>query len=142
MSRLRVMLFGFLYLAAMLVCGTLLATLIVQAQARPAPAPTATIAPAGDALRPLASATLPPTARRPTVTLRPTSTLVPTLTPDDESATCGPIRDGYRWHYVQWGETLFGLAQQYGVSMRAIKYANNLGWSNHIAAGACLRIPQ
>ena len=140
MSRLRVILFGFLYLAAMLACGTLLAALI--AQARPVSAPTPTSAPVLAAPTPVASATLPSTAMRPTVTLRATSTLAPTLTPDDASAACGLPRDGYRWHYVQWGETLSGLAQQYEVSERAIRRANGLRRSDIILAGTCLRIPE
>jgi hypothetical protein len=145
MSRLRVILLGFLYLAAMLICGTLLAALIAQVRSVPrqATVPTSTPSPALAAPTLAASATLPSTAVRPTVTLRATATLYPTSTPDDASAVCGPSQGGYQWHYVQWGETLSGLALQYGVSEREIRRANGLRWwSDRIIAGWCLLIPR
>lgn len=42
---------------------------------------------------------------------------------------------------LAWGDTLWGLAQTYGVSVAAIQAANGLGQSTAIYAGATLAIP-
>ena len=48
---------------------------------------------------------------------------------------------GERVHVVQRGETLGGLARQYGVSVQALRAANGLSERGTIRAGAALRIP-
>lgn len=50
---------------------------------------------------------------------------------------CGPGR-----HFVQPGQTLFGIGRSYGVSPWAIAYANGLPNPNYIRAGQCLVIPR
>jgi LysM repeat protein len=44
-------------------------------------------------------------------------------------------------HVVQWGETLYSIAQRYGTSVSAIVSANGLRNANYIWAGQRLRIP-
>lgn len=44
-------------------------------------------------------------------------------------------------HVVRWGETLFGIARMYGVSVWAIANANHICDINYIRAGQCLIIP-
>ena len=46
-----------------------------------------------------------------------------------------------RMHLVRRGETLSGIAQRYGVGVRAIRLANNLS-GNKVKAGERLRIPR
>ncbi|WP_158523220.1 LysM peptidoglycan-binding domain-containing protein [Oceanococcus atlanticus] len=47
----------------------------------------------------------------------------------------------YRNHRVRSGQTLSGLAQQYGTSVRAIRQANGLSSSHFIRIGQVLKIP-
>jgi LysM repeat protein len=42
---------------------------------------------------------------------------------------------------VQRGETLSGLAKQYGVSVQALRIANNLTGRAPLKAGRAIRIP-
>ena len=44
-------------------------------------------------------------------------------------------------HTVQWGETLYRIARNYGVYMWAIAHANNIANPNYIYAGQRLVIP-
>jgi uncharacterized hydrophobic protein (TIGR00271 family) len=64
---------------------------------------------------PTTTPTATPTATQtPTPTASPTPTATPTATP------------GWRVHIVQAGDTLFDLAQRYGLTIQAIAEANNL----------------
>jgi membrane-bound lytic murein transglycosylase D len=49
--------------------------------------------------------------------------------------------DGARTHVVQPGETLKGLARRYGVSIQALRKANNLSERQALRAGVALKIP-
>jgi LysM repeat protein len=51
-----------------------------------------------------------------------------------------PDRAG-RWHVVQPGETLIGIAEDYGVEPAQIQSANNIGEGGEIYAGQRIRIP-
>ncbi|MGH7497663.1 MAG: LysM peptidoglycan-binding domain-containing protein, partial [Gemmatimonadales bacterium] len=51
------------------------------------------------------------------------------------------LAEAGRVHVVRWGETLGGLARQYGVSVQALREANGLSERATIRAGAALRIP-
>lgn len=51
------------------------------------------------------------------------------------------ITPSRREHIVRPGDTLLGLARQYGVSMAAIQLANGLGESTALRAGQMLNIP-
>jgi len=99
-------------------CGTVLTPAIVPTQTGMAQAPltaatpTATIAPAAF-LTPI-----PPT---------PTFTPAPSPTPVV--------------HYVASGDTLFGIALQYGVTVDALLYANGLDISDYLSIGQVLIIP-
>lgn len=44
-------------------------------------------------------------------------------------------------HCVRLGETLWGIAMNYGTTAHAIAYANGLANPNYVRAGMCLRIP-
>lgn len=44
-------------------------------------------------------------------------------------------------HCVRYGETLYGIAWQYGTSVQAISHANGIWNPNYVRAGMCLRIP-
>jgi membrane-bound lytic murein transglycosylase D len=48
---------------------------------------------------------------------------------------------GVRTHVVRRGETLKGLAKRYGVSVQALRSANNLSERSTLKAGVALRIP-
>jgi LysM repeat protein len=52
-----------------------------------------------------------------------------------------PLDKRGRWHTVQPGETLTGIAEDYGVTEGAIQSANLMGESIEIYAGEQLRIP-
>lgn len=71
----------------------------------------------------------------------PTPTAGPTPTPDPEQPTETP--SPYILHTVRAGDTLSTLAEQYGVSMEAIRAANELpANSQHIVVGYALVIPR
>lgn len=53
-----------------------------------------------------------------------------------------PTRSGRRTHTVAAGETLFGLARRYGVTVQAIRDANDLGEFETIRTGQTLVIPR
>jgi LysM repeat protein len=72
----------------------------------------------------------------------------PTLTPAPPTPTPGPLTPtpvpvGCRYrHYVQWGQTLSGIAWHYGTTIQAIMYANpGITNPNLIYAGSTLCIP-
>ncbi len=65
----------------------------------------------------------------------------PTARPPDERAAPARIPEDGIMHEVRPGEALSVIAQQYGVSVRAIVEANNLRDANTIRAGQELLIP-
>ncbi len=75
----------------------------------------------------------------PNVTPTPPSGPTPTppaITPTPVAATCRA------YHYVRWGQTLFGIAWFYGTTIQAIQYANpSIINPNLIYAGSTLCIP-
>ncbi len=71
----------------------------------------------------------------------PTPTPGPTPTPDPEEPTETP--SPYILHTVRAGDTLSTIAEQYGVSMEAIRAANELpANSQHIVVGYALVVPR
>jgi LysM repeat protein len=70
------------------------------------------------------------------------ATLPPIATTSTTSTTVFvPTTIVYVYHEVQSGETLFKIAENYGVTVDEIIAANNLDDPDHIEAGATLRIP-
>jgi hypothetical protein len=130
LSRSRLIVFGLLYVAAMLSGGTLLALTIqaLRPTATPVPA-AATALPAP----PLPTLMATPAPMRSVATpARVTVTAMPTLT-----ATAG-----LACHVVQWGDTLSRIAWRYHTTVDALKRANGIpGWSELIFPGQCLTIP-
>lgn len=88
----------------------------------------------------LQSATTPvvelPTAR---------AELIPTVAPPTSAPTAeptpAPTAPAFIQHFVQPGDTLLGIAANYGVSMAAIQLANHMGTSIDLLAGQTLAIP-
>ena len=68
----------------------------------------------------------------------PTPSASPTAAPTAEPP---PTTESGTLHTVQAGDTLLGLAKQYGVSMAAIQVANEMGASTVVKAGQTLTIP-
>ncbi len=56
-------------------------------------------------------------------------------------AVSPPPSPGVRYHTVQWGETLLGIARMYGVDAWSIARANGIFNMNWIYAGQVLVIP-
>lgn len=83
-------------------------------------------APAAPTATPLSQVVQPPSAT-PT-----TDAASPTMPPTGVDIT----------HTVAWGDTLFSLAQRYGVTVDAIVQANGLPNENFIRIGQILKIPQ
>lgn len=84
-----------------------------------------------------------PTYEMPTLTPSPglgaTPTSLPTAQPSPTlavSPTPAPVQ-----HTVQWGDTVYSLARQYGTTVEAIAQANNLPPSYLIRVGQTLTIP-
>jgi LysM repeat protein len=72
----------------------------------------------------------------PGVTVTPGPTMTPYPTPTPMPITCR------YYHYVQWGQTLSGIAWYYGTTIQAIMYANpSITNPNLIYAGSTLCIP-
>jgi len=70
------------------------------------------------------------------------ATLPPIATTSTTSTTVFvPTTIVYVYHEVQSGETLFKIAERYGVTVDEIIAANELDDPDHIEAGATLRIP-
>jgi LysM repeat protein len=61
--------------------------------------------------------------------------------PQPQPPAAAPDSSGIRTHVVQRGETLSGLAKQYGVSVQALRNANNLTGRAPLKAGRAIRIP-
>ena len=57
------------------------------------------------------------------------------------AVNANPQARGYSTHVVQAGETLAGIAAQYGVSLQSLIDANNIANANIIYIGQRLRVP-
>ena len=108
----------------------------------PVPPPTASPTPAHTATstpRPLPTNTpaptvlLPITATLPPVTLPLPATVAPTV--------CAPRADWTGSHTILPGETLFGIALQYELGIRALQLGNCIEDANQILAGQALNVP-
>lgn len=88
-----------------------------------------TITPLPPTTTPTPTATLPPTAT-------PTSTPLPTETPIPPTPT-----PDFAIHTVQYGDTLYGLAEIYAISVDDLIEANNLADANVLSEGDNLLIP-
>jgi uncharacterized protein YkwD len=104
--------------------------LIASCSARPADDP----APPTLSAEPTATS-----ARAPTLSLTATSTSMPTPTLPP-TVPPSPVPQSID-HAVQPGDTLLGLAQQYGVPMAAIQLSNGMADSTVLHAGDTLSIP-
>jgi LysM repeat protein len=82
----------------------------------------------------------------PNVTPTPPAGITPTppgITPTPGATPTPPAPPACRYyHYVQWGQTLSGIAWYYGTTIQAIMYANpSITNPNLIYAGSTLCIP-
>ncbi len=85
------------------------------------------------------TATVTPTPTTPTPTVPPpTETPVPTETP---TITLTPTIDGPFFYTVQDGDTLFGIAQQFGVDVNRLLEVNNLTFDSVIVSGQQILVP-
>ncbi len=107
-------------LLALVACGT-----AAEETVTPAAAPTLTVAPAG---------TWPAVSVLPT----PAAPLPAVTEPLEEP---GGAEEPGIVHTVQPGDTLLGLARQYGVPMAALQLQNGLGGSTVVRVGESLEIP-
>ncbi|MBI5788081.1 MAG: LysM peptidoglycan-binding domain-containing protein [Candidatus Schekmanbacteria bacterium] len=53
----------------------------------------------------------------------------------------GQAREGAHYHIIQQGETVWRIANQYGVSLQQLRQANGLGHTNLVKTGQKLVIP-
>lgn len=88
------------------------------------PTPTVTVTPTPTTPTPT---TIPPTVT-PTVTETPTITLTPTI-------------DGPFYYTIKGGDTLFGIAQEFGVDVNRLLAVNNLTFDSVIVEGQQILIP-
>jgi LysM repeat protein len=105
---------------------------------------------AGNALITLNTVTLSNDAAMPitatlmsgSITVLPASspTAVPTVGPTPQPTAVPSPGVGFPY-VVQWGDTLFGIARRFGVTVNAIVAANGLANPNQIRAGQVLIIP-
>ncbi len=128
LSRSRLIIFGVIYLIVMCGSAALLAVVIPAARRPSIPTPNMPT-PSSKPLPSAATATAVPS--RPGATRRPTVTAMPTLTATPQP-TC---------HVVQWGETLWSLAERYGVAVEDLERANGIRWPDLIFPGQCLKLP-
>lgn len=72
-----------------------------------------------------------------------TTRTAPSTSDGERRATTTPARTaaGRRTHTVERGETLFGIARRYGVTVAALRQANDLEEDQGIRAGQTLTIP-
>jgi LysM repeat protein len=78
----------------------------------------------------------------PNVTPTPLPGVTPTPPPPGSTPTPPPPQTCRFNHYVQWGQTLSGIAWYYGTTIQAIMYANpSITNPNLIYAGSTLCIP-
>ena len=126
--------------------GLLVLTLVLSACAQGAPPATATSAatptpPASATPRPtttpvpepLATINLPVTSTLPPVTLVMPATIAPTA--------CTPRADWGGSHVIQSGDSLFVIAQTYGLTVLQLQSANCIENADFIQVGQILRIP-
>jgi membrane-bound lytic murein transglycosylase D len=59
----------------------------------------------------------------------------------ERQATSGGKSSGSRVHVVKPGDTLWGVARRYSVTVPSLAAANGLGTQSHLAAGTRLEIP-
>jgi LysM repeat protein len=88
------------------------------------PTPTSTITPTPET----------PTATLPLPTETPTSTETPTITPT-------PTIDGPFFYTIQEGDTIFGIAAQFGVDINRLLEVNQLTFDSVIVPGQQILIP-
>ncbi|MDE0609577.1 MAG: LysM peptidoglycan-binding domain-containing protein [Anaerolineaceae bacterium] len=126
--------------------GLFVLTLVLSACAQDAPPATATSAatptsPASATPRP---ATTPVPAHSATIILPVTSTLPPVtlVMPATVAPTaCTPRPDWGGSHVIQSGDSLFVIAQTYGLTVSQLQSANCIEDADFIQAGQVLRIP-
>ncbi len=155
--RNRLIVYGVLYVGAMLIVGGLIAFAVARPHPAAAPLTAPLESPAPQALpslmaaSPTAELRVIPTATEsapPSTRMASDSTPVPTFTPKPTAAgPCGAAPDGYEWHFVRRGETLVSIAAQHGTTVNAIRNANRdrylgLRWSNLIHPRDCLLVPE
>ena len=76
------------------------------------------------------------------ITILPATSPTPVPTAPGPQPTAVPPPPGVGFPYVvQWGDTLYGIARRFGVTMDAIVAANGLANPNQIRAGQVLIIP-
>lgn len=90
------------------------------------------------ATEPVSTPTTAPQATETPLLVSPTPTATPVATPTP-SPTATP---GVMTHTVSFGDTLFSIAQAYGVTMEAIAAANGLTYPYLIYVGQELVIPE
>ncbi len=83
---------------------------------------------------------LPVPGPTPTPSPSPTSPPGPTPTPAPTPVPT-PVPGGGFYYTVQWGDTLYGIARRFGVTVAAIVQANNIANPNYIRVGQVLWIP-
>jgi uncharacterized protein YkwD len=81
------------------------------------------------------------TPQPPAVAAAPAPTATATAPPPPGETPAPPPPAAFIQHLIQPGDTLLGLANQYGVSMAAIQLANGMGKSIDLIAGQTLSIP-
>ena len=96
---------------------------------------------------------LPPTAtvtREPTPTRAPLTILLPTTVPTDQPVntptpdtqrTLPTPRKNAEQYVIQTGDTLGGIAQKYGISLKDLMQANNITNANLLEVGKTLNVP-
>jgi LysM repeat protein len=84
------------------------------------------------AVPPVAAAAKAPAASTPTASSRPR-----TPAPASSPAAAGTVT-----HRIEWGETWYGIAREYGVSSRDLAAANPGVNPDHLISGEVLRIPR
>jgi LysM repeat protein len=130
-----------------IVCGSLLLFLALALvlggceRAKPEPKPTATVQ-----LSPTTAMETPATTPEPSVSPSPSpEEEIPTPLPLEPTATSSPSQpaapsEGVEY-VVRWGDTIYVIADRFGVSAQDIVAANNLANPDLIRAGDVLIIP-
>lgn len=98
----------------------------------------------GTVLTPAIAPTQTGVAQAPLTAATPTATIAPAafLTPIPPTPTFTPAPSPTPVvHYVASGDTLFGIALQYGITVDALLYANGLDIDDYLSIGQVLIIP-